>query len=100
MFGIDFAAIGQAIAQVLAVGLVLGAGLPALFAVGMRCVAAGEGGEDATGALTAPNPALKYLGYLLYIIVAAVILLGILWITRQTIYHHFDVKIFPAGAYK
>ncbi|MFT3661170.1 MAG: hypothetical protein QM809_07145 [Gordonia sp. (in: high G+C Gram-positive bacteria)] len=97
---IDFADIAQSIAQVLAVGLVIGAGLPALFAFGMRAIAAGEGGTDATGVTTAPNPALKYLGYFLYALVAAVILLGILWITRQTISHHLDIQIFPAGAYK
>ncbi|AVM01681.1 hypothetical protein C6V83_16880 [Gordonia iterans] len=100
MFGIDFAEIAQSIAQVLAVGLLLGAGLPALFAVGMRCIARAEGGPDATGAVVAPKPGLKLVGYALYALVAIVILLGILWITRQTIYHHLDIQIFPAGAYK
>ncbi|MFM9378398.1 hypothetical protein [Gordonia sp. VNK21] len=89
----------ESIIRVLAVGLVLGAGLPALFAVGMRLVAKGDGEPAPDGTVTAPNPALKAVGYVLFAIVAAVILLGILWITRQTIYFHFDVKIFPDFAY-
>ncbi|QAY69065.1 hypothetical protein [Xylanimonas protaetiae] len=36
---IDFRAIGTSILQVLVVGLLLGAGLPALFALGMRSLA-------------------------------------------------------------
>ena len=69
--------------RVLLVGLVLGAGLPALFAIGVRTYAAGGGGQ-----LRGPNPILKALGLLL-------ILVAILWITRNTIHHHFGVDLFP-----
>ena len=69
--------------RVLLVGLVLGAGLPALFAIGVRTYAAGGGGQ-----LRGPNPILKALGLL-------VILVAILWITRNTIHHHFGVDLFP-----
>lgn len=97
--GIDFVEIAESISRVLAIGLLLGAGLPALFAVGMRLVAQGTPGDDETAA-TAPNPMYRYAGYLLYAIVAAVIILGILWITRQTLSHHLNLQIFPASAYK
>ncbi|MFT4088689.1 MAG: hypothetical protein QM658_16340, partial [Gordonia sp. (in: high G+C Gram-positive bacteria)] len=91
----------EAIAKVLAVGLVLGAGLPALFAFGMRAEAAGEGGASSVGGNAAPgNPALKYVGYAIFALVAAVILIGILWIARQTLSFHFGWEIFPSWAYK
>lgn len=80
----------EASMRVLLVGLVLGAGLPALFAIGVRTYAAG-GGSD----LHAPNPILKTAGLLLIAFVAAVILVAILWITRTTIHHHFGVDLFP-----
>lgn len=85
------------ITKVLAVGLILGAGLPALFAIGMRLEAAGDG--DLPGNRT-PNPALKWLGYAFIAITAIVIIVGILWICRQTLNYYFDLKIFPAFAYK
>jgi hypothetical protein len=73
---------------VLVVGLVLGAGLPAVFAVGLRSYSDGAGGAEADGSTHTPNPALKSLGFLLFALVGFVIFLGILWITRTTIIHH------------
>ncbi|MGW0036433.1 hypothetical protein [Gordonia sp. NPDC003376] len=90
----------EAIAKVLIVGLIFGAGLPALFAVGLRLQAAGAGDANADGTLTAPNPALKALAYVLYALVLTAIVFGILWITRQTILYYTDIKIFPSWAYK
>lgn len=40
---IDIAAIGSSVVQVLLVGLLLGAGLPTLFALGIRSLAAADG---------------------------------------------------------
>ncbi|MEW5812274.1 MAG: hypothetical protein AB1925_22845 [Actinomycetota bacterium] len=79
----------EAILKVLAVGLVLGAGLPALFAVGLVAYSRGAGGAEADGTVDAPNPALKALGLLLFAFVAVVIVIGILYITKGTINHHF-----------
>ena len=84
----------EAILKVLVVGLILGAGLPAVFAAGMVAFSSGAGGEHADGTVTAPNPGLKYLGMLLFVLVAAVIVLAILWITRTTIIHHFGFDPF------
>ncbi|AUH69996.1 MULTISPECIES: hypothetical protein [Gordonia] len=85
----------SAITKVLAVGLLFGAGLPALFAVGMRLEAAGHGdlGKPA-------NPVLRIIGYLMFALTAAVIVVGILWICRQTLNYYFDLRIFPDFAYK
>jgi len=85
----------ESIFRVLLVGLLLGAGLPAVFAVGLRLYSAGAGGVDENGAVHAPRPILKPLGALLFLFVSAVIVVAILWITRTTIIHHFGVDVFP-----
>jgi hypothetical protein len=73
---------------VLVVGLVLGAGLPAVFAFGLVSYSAGAGGTQTDGSVRAPNPVLKSLGLLLFMFVGFVIFIAILWITRSTIIHH------------
>lgn len=85
----------ESILRVLVVGLILGAGLPALFACGLVAYSAGAGSTDADGAAHAPNPALKAVGVALFTVVAAVIVVGLLWITRSTIEHQFGVNLFP-----
>lgn len=85
----------EAILKVLVVGLVLGAGLPALFATGMLAYSFGAGGEEADHAIHRPNPALKFLGIVLFIFVSLVIVTAVAWITRSTIIHHFGVDLFP-----
>ncbi len=85
----------ESILRVLAIGLVLGAGLPAVFAVGLRLYSAGVGGVGADGAASRSNPLLKFAGLVLFLFVSAVILVAILWITRNTINHHFGVDLFP-----
>ncbi len=85
----------ESILRVLVVGLILGAGLPALFAVGLLSYSAGTGGPDAEGAPHAPHPALKAVGLVLFLSAAVVIVVAILWITRGTIIHHFGVDLFP-----
>ncbi len=81
--------------RVLIVGLVLGAGLPALFAVGLRVYSAGEGGVDEDGVLHRAHPILKPVGLFIFVVVAAVIIAAVLWVTRSTIIHHFGVDLFP-----
>ncbi|MDL9936062.1 hypothetical protein QSJ18_04855 [Gordonia sp. ABSL1-1] len=87
----------EAISKVLLVGLLFGAGLPALFALGLRYHAQSEGDVSDDGTITAPSPALRALSYVLFGIVTLVIAVGILWITRQTIYYYTGVKLFPFG---
>lgn len=83
------------ILKVLAVGLVLGAGLPALFAVGMVAYSHGAGGEEADHLVHKPNPPLKWLGIGLFVFVGWVILTAVAWITRATVLYHFGVDLFP-----
>ncbi|MEZ0358855.1 hypothetical protein [Mycobacterium sp. SA01] len=85
----------ESILKVLVVGLVLGAGLPALFASGMLAYSFGAGGEEADHVIHKPNPALKFLGIVLFIVVSLVIVTAVAWITRSTVIHHFGVDLFP-----
>ena len=85
----------ESIFKVLVVGLVLGAGLPAVFGVGMLAYSFGAGGEEADHLIHKPNPPLKYLGILLFLFVGFVIVTAVAWITRATIIHHFGVDLFP-----
>ena len=85
----------ESVLRVLVVGLLLGAGLPALFAAGILSYCNGRGGVDDEGTVHAPNPALKFLGLALFVFVAAVIVVAILWITRPMVVHHLGIDLFP-----
>jgi len=90
----------ESILKVLLVGLVLGAGLPAVFAAGLVAYSNGAGRTESDGSVHAPNPALKYFGILLFLFVAWVILTAVAWITRATLIHHFGFDPFPFMATK
>jgi hypothetical protein len=85
----------EELVQVLVVGLVLGAGLPAVFAAGLVAFSNGAGGTNTDGTVAAPNPVMKFLGLLVFVLIGLVILAAILWITRTTIIHHLGFDPFP-----
>lgn len=88
----------EAIFRVLVVGLIFGAGLPAVFAGGLVAYSTGSGGVADDGTTHTPNAVLKALGLLLFVLVGTIVLLAILWITKDVIAHHTGVKIFePLG---
>jgi hypothetical protein len=70
--------------KVLLASLVLGAGLPLLFALGIRSLAYGAGGEAEVheSGVTAPqaHPIGTVLGYVLFLIVILGVVLGITFI--------------------
>ncbi|GIF14309.1 hypothetical protein [Actinoplanes teichomyceticus] len=69
--------------RVLLAGLLLGAGLPVLFALGIRSLAwgAGEASVDATGVTPGTRrPLGTFVGYLLFAVVIAGVLLGLTFI--------------------
>lgn len=74
MHNVTFAVEGAL--RVLVVGLVLGAGLPAVFALGIRALAYGQGG-DAEVSHEGPHPIGKVLALLAFAVVLAGILLGL-----------------------
>lgn len=62
--------------NVLWVGLLLGAGLPAIFALGIRALSYGVGGDaDATDHI--PHPAARVVAYLCFAVVLAAVAAGI-----------------------
>lgn len=65
--------------KVLLVGLVLGAGLPAIFATGVRSLAWGVGG-DAELSHARPNPLGRVVAVLLFAVVAYAVISGILFV--------------------
>ncbi|HOQ53693.1 MAG TPA: hypothetical protein PLF56_08785 [Micropruina sp.] len=71
-----FQLFGNAIGQVVAVSVLVGAGLPALFAFGIRALAAGEGGSAEVSGV-AGKPAMKVLAWVVFALVLAVIAVGL-----------------------
>ena len=68
----------QAIWQVVLVGLLLGAGLPALFALGVRALHGTEVAVDAPGSsLPTTTPARRTAAYLCFGLCVAAVLFGI-----------------------
>ncbi|AKT50379.1 hypothetical protein [Arsenicicoccus sp. oral taxon 190] len=63
--------------KVLAVGLLLGAGLPAIFATGIRAMAYGQGGSAEIDSTARPHPVGRVIGILCFALVAAAIITGI-----------------------
>ena len=73
--------------KVLAAGLILGAGLPVLFALGIRALAYGAGGDaevHETGVTgPSPHPIGKVVAYALFTVVVLGVLLGITFIVAS-----------------
>jgi hypothetical protein len=76
----------QAALKILFFGLLLGSGLPALFALAVKVGAAGTGIEGSDGAGVAhKNPALTAVSYALYALTLAAVVVGVLYIAREAI---------------
>jgi hypothetical protein len=77
----------QAVWKVLALGLILGAGLPALFAAGIRSMAygtRGEAEEHAAGApLARPHPLGRVVAFICFAIVIMAVALGLTFIVAS-----------------
>jgi hypothetical protein len=74
MNNLTFAAEGAM--RVLVAGLLFGAGLPAIYALGIRALAYGTGG-DAEVSHNPPHPVGRVLAYLAFGVVVAGVLLGL-----------------------
>lgn len=77
-------------------GLVLGAGMPALFALGLR-ISAGRtevlpGGQVVQ--TEPPSAAARALSWLIYAVIVGIILAGILWITQDFLYSSTGWDVF------
>ncbi len=83
------------IGQVLLVALVLGAGLPVLFALGLRATAWGAGGdaeEHPTGVSPRPHPLSTALGLVCFALVVAGVLLGITFVVASGFGDELDFR--------
>ncbi|ALC04953.1 putative membrane protein [Corynebacterium deserti GIMN1.010] len=82
----DFATLFGSLVDVTLVGILLGAGLPALFALGIRFAHAPSAeGSNAFG---------KIASTICFAIIVVAIIAGILWITKSTIYQYSGFDIF------
>ncbi|HVQ96341.1 MAG TPA: hypothetical protein VMU51_35310 [Mycobacteriales bacterium] len=74
----------QTVWKILVVGLILGAGLPTVFAAGIRAMAYGQGGEAeehaAGAAAAAPHLVGRAIGILCFAIVLAAVVLALIYI--------------------
>lgn len=90
----------EKIIPVLVAGLVFGAGLPALYALGMRLMS-GTTEYTADGRLIEIEPAhgvAKAIAYIIFAIIVCVIIAGILWIANDFIHHMTGVDIFGTAS--
>lgn len=67
----------EAVWKVLAVGLLFGAGLPMVFALGVRSMAWGTGGAAEVAVDTRPHPLGRGLAVVCFVVVVAAIGLGL-----------------------
>jgi hypothetical protein len=97
--GLDWAGMADSTLKVVLAGLVFGAGLPLLFAVGVRLWSAGNGSADtgAGGTVTRSRsiPATT-AAYIVFAVIIAIVAVAVLWITKTTLGHYFGWNPFGA----
>lgn len=93
--GLDWAGMGQSAVKVFVVGLVFGAGLPALFSVGMKLWDAGSTTTNEDGTVSKGNPATMAAGAICFLVVVLAVLAGLGLIMQKTIKHYTGIELFP-----
>lgn len=90
----NFSNLFGSLIDVTLVGILLGAGLPALFALGIR-LAHGPSATTADGTVTHhANPAGRVAAAICFGIIIIAVMAGILWVTKSTIYQYSSWDIF------
>ncbi|RRR43505.1 hypothetical protein EHH44_13805 [Mycolicibacter terrae] len=85
--------------KILVFGLLVGGALPALFAVGVRVSAIGSSvSATADGTASAKRSALLALSWAIFLVVLAVVVIGVLFIARDFLGHHFGWYLLGAKA--
>ena len=85
-----------AVLQIICAGVIIGAGLPALFSPCVRLNAEGVGVADRGGTVSGKNPALVALGWILFAVVLVAVIVGVLFIARDFIGQHTGMYILGA----
>ena len=91
--------------RILLIGLILGAGLPTLFALGVRTMAWGAGGDaemHAEGVLPKPHTTGRLIAYVIFTTVVAIVILGISYIVAHglgydLVFHGLMPTFVPRG---
>lgn len=84
--------------QVTLVGIILGAGLPILFALGIKLSVPAEGaGTTGSGTTGQPPAWQRALAGLIFLVIIAAVIVGLLWITQGRLYDSFGWDIFGTG---
>jgi hypothetical protein len=91
---INLAAVGK----IMLFGLLVGAGLPALFAAAVRLNAIGAGAGSRTHTVAPRHPVLIWLSWVIVTLVVLGALVGVLFIARDFIGHHTGWYILGAVA--
>jgi len=89
-----FDAIATSLGEVMLIALVLGAGLPLIFAVGVRFWS--QETATADGAPGGRNAAAQAIAYLCFAIVVLAVMVGILYVAKDFISHTVDIQLFGA----
>ena len=92
----SFPELSEKVISVVLAGLLFGAGLPALYAVGMRFLA-GTTEYTADGRLIEtedPSGVMKALAYVIFAIIVVVIIIAVLWVAKDFMYHTFGFNLF------
>ena len=77
----------QASLKILLFAMLAGAALPGLFALGLRFHAVGAGQVTTDGSAPHKNPVLLAIAWAIYVLVIAVIVFALLYISRDFIAH-------------
>lgn len=91
--GLDFAEMGSSLVNVLGLGLAFGAGLPLIFALGIRALSLNA--VIADGGHHVPSSEGKALAAVCFTIVGLFALAGLLLITEKSIIHYLGVDPIP-----
>jgi hypothetical protein len=76
----------QASLKILLFGLILGSGLPALFALAVKVGAVGAGIQASDGGAVAhKNPALTAISYAIYALALVAVAIGVLYVARDAL---------------
>lgn len=85
-----------AVMQIIVAGLIVGAGLPALFSLGVRLNAEGVGVVAHDGGTAQKNPAVLALSWVIFALVLAAVIVGVLFVARDFVGHHTGLYILGA----
>jgi len=86
----------EASLKILIFGLLLGSGLPALFALAVKVGAVGAGVTGSDGAVAHKNPALTAISWAIYALALVAVVIGVLYIAREFIGAHTGMYILGA----